>query len=46
MFMLQAELIGRLYAKVIYDFFAERPDELAAKAGDSIVIIAQSNHEW
>lgn len=36
----------RLYAIVQYDFHAERPDELQAKAGEPIVVIAQSNHEW
>lgn len=35
-----------LYAIVQYDFHAERPDELEAKAGEPIVVIAQSNHEW
>jgi bud emergence protein 1 len=44
--LIRAQLMYRLYAKVIYDFIAERPDELDAKAGDAIVIIAQSNHEW
>ena len=34
------------YAVVQFDFFAERPDELTAKAGEPIIIIAQSNHEW
>ena len=29
-----------------YDFQAERPDELDAKKGEAIVVIAQSNHEW
>ena len=29
-----------------YDFSAERPDELDAKKGEPIVVIAQSNHEW
>ena len=37
---------GRLYAIVQYDFEAERPDELNAKAGEPIIVIAQSNHEW
>ncbi|KAL9937355.1 hypothetical protein V8E36_003764 [Tilletia maclaganii] len=37
---------GGLYAVVKYDFDAERPDELQSKAGDSIIIIAQSNFEW
>ncbi len=35
-----------LYAIVQYDFEAERPDELDAKAGEPIIVIAQSNHEW
>ncbi|CAG8546492.1 8834_t:CDS:2 [Funneliformis caledonium] len=35
-----------LYGIVLYDFAAERPDELDAKAGEPIIIIAQSNHEW
>ena len=35
-----------LYGIVQYDFQAERPDELDAKAGEAIIIIAQSNHEW
>ncbi|KAL7409469.1 hypothetical protein BDY24DRAFT_372521 [Mrakia frigida] len=35
-----------LYAIVQYDFDAERPDELQAKAGEPIIVIAQSNHEW
>ncbi|CAH1762609.1 8792_t:CDS:2 [Entrophospora sp. SA101] len=35
-----------LYGIVLYDFFAERPDELDAKAGEPIIVIAQSNHEW
>ncbi|CAD6984675.1 unnamed protein product [Tilletia controversa] len=37
---------GGLYAVVKYDFEAERPDELDSKAGDSIIVIAQSNFEW
>ncbi|CAG8432802.1 11482_t:CDS:1 [Diversispora eburnea] len=35
-----------LYGIVLYDFSAERPDELDAKAGEPIIVIAQSNHEW
>ncbi|MBW0526859.1 hypothetical protein O181_066574 [Austropuccinia psidii MF-1] len=35
-----------LYGIVQHDFLAERPDELDAKRGESIIIIAQSNHEW
>lgn len=35
-----------VYAIVQYDFQAERPDELDARKGEPIVVIAQSNHEW
>ena len=34
------------YAVVEHDFIAERQDELAAKRGDAIVVVAQSNREW
>lgn len=34
------------YAIVQYDFQAERPDELEAKAGEPISVVAQSNREW
>ena len=34
------------YAVVLHDFIAEREDELDAKAGDSISVVAQSNREW
>ncbi|TFK56167.1 hypothetical protein OE88DRAFT_1723061 [Heliocybe sulcata] len=34
------------YAIVMHDFIAERADELDAKAGDPISIVAQSNREW
>lgn len=37
---------GGLYAVVKYDFAAERADELEAKAGEPIIVIAQSNFEW
>lgn len=37
---------GPLYGIVIYDFNAERPDELMATAGEAIIVIAQSNSEW
>jgi len=37
---------GLLYGVVQYDFKAERQDELEAKRGESIIIIARSNHEW
>ncbi|KAI5124752.1 hypothetical protein M0805_005386 [Coniferiporia weirii] len=34
------------YAIVQHDFIAERADELDAKAGDHISVVAQSNFEW
>lgn len=34
------------FAIVQYDFAAERPDELDAKAGEAISVVAQSNREW
>lgn len=34
------------YAVVLHDFVAERADELDAKCGDSITVVAQSNREW
>ncbi|KAL8905527.1 MAG: hypothetical protein Q9207_002589 [Kuettlingeria erythrocarpa] len=38
--------VAMVYGMVQYDFNAERPDELDAKAGEHIIIIAQSNPEW
>ncbi|KAI8376510.1 uncharacterized protein BYT42DRAFT_498483 [Radiomyces spectabilis] len=35
-----------LYGIVLYDFQAERSDEMDAKAGEPIIVIAQSNQEW
>ncbi|GAB7355901.1 hypothetical protein MBLNU459_g6548t1 [Dothideomycetes sp. NU459] len=35
-----------VYGVVAYDFKAERPDELDAKEGEAIIVIAQSNAEW
>lgn len=35
-----------VYGIVMYDFEAERADELEAKAGEAIIVIAQSNPEW
>lgn len=35
-----------VYGIVMYDFVAERADELDAKAGEAIIVIAQSNPEW
>ncbi|KAJ6516238.1 scd2/ral3 [Mycena sanguinolenta] len=34
------------YAIVLHDFAAERADELEAKRGDAITVVAQSNREW
>lgn len=34
------------YAIVLHDFAAERADELDAKSGDPITVVAQSNREW
>jgi bud emergence protein 1 len=35
-----------IYGIVMYNFQAERADELEAKAGEAIIVIAQSNPEW
>lgn len=35
-----------VYGVVMYDFKAERPDELEAREGEAIIVIAQSNPEW
>ncbi|KAM7200596.1 putative scd2 ral3 protein [Rhypophila sp. PSN 637] len=35
-----------VYGVVMYDFQAERADELEAKSGEAIIVIAQSNPEW
>lgn len=35
-----------VYGVVMFDFAAERPDELEARAGEAIIVIAQSNPEW
>ncbi|KAK5163214.1 bud emergence protein 1 [Saxophila tyrrhenica] len=37
---------GGVYGIVSYDFVSERPDELDAKEGEAIIVIAQSNPEW
>ncbi|KZV73564.1 hypothetical protein PENSPDRAFT_552279, partial [Peniophora sp. CONT] len=34
------------FAIVMHDFHAERTDELDARAGDAITVVAQSNREW
>lgn len=35
-----------VYGIVLYDFQAERLDELEAKKGEPIIVVAQSNPEW
>lgn len=35
-----------LYGVVLYDFAAERADELEAKSGEAIIVIAQSDKDW
>ncbi|KAI9595140.1 hypothetical protein BDF19DRAFT_413831 [Syncephalis fuscata] len=35
-----------LHGVVMYDFTAERPNELGAQAGDDILIVAQSHEDW
>lgn len=51
--MMQGQRVSQLgkpgamvYGVVLYDFQAERADELDAKAGEAIIVIAQSNPEW
>lgn len=34
------------YAIVLHDFVGERDDELDARSGDPITVVAQSNREW
>ncbi|KAJ1302623.1 hypothetical protein OPQ81_002940 [Rhizoctonia solani] len=34
------------YAVVLYDFTAERPDELDVHAGEPLMVVAQINREW
>jgi len=41
-----SKIAGGVYGIVAYDFHAERPDELDAKEGEAIIVIAQSNPEW
>lgn len=35
-----------IHGMVLYDFIPERQDELEAKAGEPIIVVAQSNDEW
>ncbi|KAL1916683.1 uncharacterized protein VTP21DRAFT_5387 [Calcarisporiella thermophila] len=41
-----AKKIQSLYGVVMYDFRAEREDELEARRGESLVLIAHSSLEW
>ncbi|ORZ21515.1 hypothetical protein BCR42DRAFT_488573 [Absidia repens] len=43
---LQQQQQKHCYGLVLYDFVAERPDELDCKANEAIIVIAQSNKEW
>lgn len=38
--------MGSLYAIVLYDFKAEKSDELTAYAGENLFICAHHNYEW
>lgn len=38
--------LGNLFGVVLYDFHAERSDELSVSAGDSIFICAHHEYEW
>lgn len=38
--------MGTLYAIVLYDFQAEKSDELTSYAGENLFICAHHNHEW
>jgi len=35
-----------IHGMVLYDFKSERQDELDARAGEPIIVVAQSNNEW
>ncbi|SCU91756.1 LAMI_0E07118g1_1 [Lachancea mirantina] len=37
---------GSLYAIVLYDFHAEKSDELTTYAGENLFVCAHFNHEW
>ncbi|ODQ77041.1 hypothetical protein BABINDRAFT_163773 [Babjeviella inositovora NRRL Y-12698] len=38
--------LGTLYAKVMYDFHAERPEELDVSAGENLIICAHHEQDW
>ncbi|GAO14496.1 hypothetical protein UVI_02032080 [Ustilaginoidea virens] len=41
-----ADIDNKIFAIVMYDFEAQRADELGATKGEQIIIIAQSTAEW
>ncbi|KAG5978543.1 hypothetical protein E4U55_006075 [Claviceps digitariae] len=41
-----ADIDSKIFAIVMYDFEAQRADELGATKGEQIIIIAQSTAEW
>lgn len=41
-----ADIDCKIFAIVMYDFVAQRADELGATKGEQIIIIAQSTAEW
>lgn len=43
---LRSPQLKSYYAIVLHDFTPERADELDAKSGDAITVVAQSNREW
>ncbi|AET37417.1 phosphatidylinositol-3-phosphate-binding protein BEM1 Ecym_1167 [Eremothecium cymbalariae DBVPG len=43
---MQSVKAGSLYAIVLYDFKAEKSDELSAFAGENLFICAHHNYEW
>ncbi|EFY92635.1 MAP kinase activator [Metarhizium acridum CQMa 102] len=40
------DIDNKIFATVMYDFEAQRPDELGATKNEQIIIIAQSTPEW
>jgi hypothetical protein len=41
-----SDIDNKIFANVMYDFEAQRADELGATKGEQIIIIAQSTPEW
>lgn len=42
----ESQKMGSLYAIVLYDFKAEKPDELTSYVGENLFICAHHNYEW